>query len=39
VELADRGVPFISFNKTDSVSVKAFLQIQKGIEDFLESGQ
>ncbi len=35
VELADRGVPFISFNKRDSASVKAFMQVQKEIEDFL----
>jgi ATP-binding protein involved in chromosome partitioning len=34
VELADRGVPFISF-KRDTPSAKAFMQIQKGIEDFL----
>lgn len=34
VELADRGVPFVSFKK-DGASAKAFLQIQKGIEAFL----
>ncbi len=34
VELADRGVPFISSGK-DTPSAKAFMQVQKAIEDFL----
>lgn len=38
VELADRGVPFISFKK-DSPSTRAFMEIKKKIEGFLESGQ
>ncbi|MFB3925846.1 MAG: P-loop NTPase [Syntrophales bacterium] len=38
VELADRGVPFISFKK-DSAAAKAFMQIQKRIEDFLGTGK
>jgi ATP-binding protein involved in chromosome partitioning len=38
VELADRGVPFISFKK-ESPAAKAFMQIQKKIEDSLEAGQ